>query len=62
MVSCIGLTTTNWLPRKDPEVPRHLNWLEAFAAAVGAGSLEGAAEHLGVARQSLRVHDGLPLR
>ncbi|MBN1207760.1 MAG: LysR family transcriptional regulator [Myxococcaceae bacterium] len=40
-------------PRK---LPRHLNWLEAFAAAVEAGSLEGAAEHLGVARSVVSEH------
>ncbi len=40
-------------PRK---LPRHLNWLEAFVAAVEAGSLEGAAEHLGVARSVVSEH------
>jgi DNA-binding transcriptional LysR family regulator len=40
-------------PRK---LPRHLNWLEAFAAAVEAGSLEAAAEHLGVARSVVSEH------
>ncbi|KFE69163.1 LysR family transcriptional regulator [Hyalangium minutum] len=40
-------------PRK---LTRHLNWLEAFAAAVEAGSLEGAAEHLGVARSVVSEH------
>ncbi|WP_224364738.1 LysR family transcriptional regulator [Hyalangium versicolor] len=40
-------------PRK---LPRHLNWLEAFIAAVEAGSLEGAAEHLGVARSVVSEH------
>jgi DNA-binding transcriptional LysR family regulator len=54
-------------PRK---LPRHLVWLEAFAAAVEAGSLEGAAEHLGVARSVVSEHlraleealsDGQPL-
>ena len=40
-------------PRK---LPRHLVWLESFAAAVEAGSLEGAAEHLGVARSVVSEH------
>ncbi|MFL5348675.1 MAG: LysR substrate-binding domain-containing protein [Hyalangium sp.] len=40
-------------PRK---LPRHLNWLEAFVAAVEAGSLEAAAEHLGVARSVVSEH------
>ncbi|SEM55600.1 DNA-binding transcriptional regulator, LysR family [Stigmatella aurantiaca] len=40
-------------PRK---LPRHLIWLEAFVAAVEAGSLEGAAEHLGVARSVVSEH------
>jgi DNA-binding transcriptional LysR family regulator len=40
-------------PRK---LPRHLVWLESFAAAVEAGSLEGAAEHLGVARSVISEH------
>jgi DNA-binding transcriptional LysR family regulator len=40
-------------PRK---LPRHLNWLEAFAAAVEAGSLEGAADRLGVARSVVSEH------
>lgn len=54
-------------PRK---LPRHLVWLESFAAAVESGSLEGAAEHLGVARSVVSEHiraleealaDGQPL-
>ncbi|MDY7227344.1 LysR family transcriptional regulator [Hyalangium rubrum] len=40
-------------PRK---LPRHLVWLEAFAAAVEAGSLEGAAVYLGVARSVVSEH------
>jgi DNA-binding transcriptional LysR family regulator len=40
-------------PRK---LPRHLIWLEAFAAAVEAGSLESAAEHMGVARSVVSEH------
>ncbi|XXF80411.1 LysR family transcriptional regulator [Myxococcaceae bacterium GXIMD 01537] len=40
-------------PRK---LPRHLVWLESFAAAVEAGSLEAAAEHLGVARSVVSEH------
>jgi DNA-binding transcriptional LysR family regulator len=40
-------------PRK---LPRHLIWLEAFAAAIESGSLEGAAEHLGVARSVVSEH------
>lgn len=40
-------------PRK---LPRHLVWLESFAAAVEAGSLEGAAEHLGLARSVVSEH------
>jgi DNA-binding transcriptional LysR family regulator len=40
-------------PRK---LPRHLVWLESFAAAVESGSLEGAAEHLGVARSVISEH------
>lgn len=40
-------------PRK---LPRHLSWLESFVAAVEAGSLEGAAEHLGVARSVISEH------
>ena len=35
---------------------RHLVWLESFTAAVEAGSLEGAAEHLGVARSVVSEH------
>ena len=50
-------------PRK---LPRHLVWLESFAAAVESGSLEGAAEHLGVARsvvsEHIRALGGRPLR
>ncbi len=54
-------------PRK---LPRHLVWLESFAAAVESGSIEGAAEHLGVARSVVSEHiraleetlaDGQPL-
>lgn len=54
-------------PRK---LPRHLVWLESFAAAVESGSLEGAAEHLDVARSVISEHiraleetlsDGQPL-
>lgn len=54
-------------PRK---LPRHLVWLESFAAAVESGSLEAAAEHLGVARSVISEHiraleaslsDGQPL-
>ncbi|KFA94812.1 LysR family transcriptional regulator [Archangium violaceum] len=40
-------------PRK---LPRHLVWLESFAAAVESGSIEGAAEHLGVARSVVSEH------
>lgn len=40
-------------PRK---LPRHLVWLESFAAAVESGSLEGAAEQLGVARSVVSEH------
>jgi len=40
-------------PRK---LPRHLVWLESFAAAVESGSLEAAAEHLGVARSVVSEH------
>src|SRR5688572_15916395 len=40
-------------PRK---LQRHLVWLESFAAAVEAGSLEAAAEHLGVARSVVSEH------
>ncbi|MBS1766413.1 MAG: LysR family transcriptional regulator [Acidobacteria bacterium] len=52
------------------KLPRHLTWLEAFAAAVETGSLEGAAQHLGVARSVVSEHlkaledalgDGAPL-
>lgn len=55
------------MPRK---LPRHLTWLEAFVAAVETGSLEGAAQHLGVARSVVSEHlkaleqgltDGAPL-
>jgi DNA-binding transcriptional LysR family regulator len=38
------------------KIPRHLTWLEAFAAAVETGSLEGAAQHLGVARSVASEH------
>lgn len=38
------------------KIPRHLTWLEAFAAAVETGSLEGAAQHLGVARSVVSEH------
>jgi DNA-binding transcriptional LysR family regulator len=40
-------------PRK---LPRHLVWLESFAAAVESGSLEGAADKLGVARSVISEH------
>ncbi|MBZ4418931.1 LysR family transcriptional regulator [Myxococcus sp. RHSTA-1-4] len=40
-------------PRK---LVRHLVWLESFAAAVEAGSIEAAAEHLGVARSVVSEH------
>ncbi|WP_171818829.1 LysR family transcriptional regulator [Pyxidicoccus fallax] len=40
-------------PRK---LVRHLVWLESFAAAVEAGSIESAAEHLGVARSVVSEH------
>ncbi|WP_434385624.1 LysR substrate-binding domain-containing protein [Melittangium boletus] len=54
-------------PRK---LPRHLVWLESFAASVESGSLEAAADHLGVARSVISEHlraleealaDGQPL-
>ena len=38
------------------KLPRHLTWLEAFAASVETGSLEGAAQHLGVARSVVSEH------
>lgn len=38
------------------KLPRHLTWLEAFAAAVETGSLEAAAQHLGVARSVVSEH------
>ncbi len=41
------------MPRK---LPRHLTWLEAFVAAVETGSLEAAAQHLGVARSVVSEH------
>lgn len=41
------------MPRK---LPRHLTWLEAFVAAVETGSLESAAQHLGVARSVISEH------
>ncbi|MBJ6760084.1 LysR family transcriptional regulator [Myxococcaceae bacterium JPH2] len=40
-------------PRK---LLRHLVWLESFAAAVEAGSIDAAAEHLGVARSVVSEH------
>lgn len=52
------------------KLPRHLTWLEAFVAAVETGSLEGAAQHLAVARSVVSEHlkaleqglsDGAPL-
>jgi DNA-binding transcriptional LysR family regulator len=52
------------------KLPRHLTWLEAFVAAVETGSLEGAAQHLGLARSAVSEHlraleaavsDGQPL-
>ncbi len=52
------------------KLPRHLTWLEAFVAAVETGSLEGAAQHLTVARSVISEHlkaleqglsDGAPL-
>jgi DNA-binding transcriptional LysR family regulator len=55
------------MPRK---LPRHLTWLEAFVAAVETGSLDAAAQHLGVARSVVSEHlraleealaDGQPL-
>ena len=41
------------MPRK---LPRHLTWLEAFVAAVETGSLDAAAQHLGVARSVVSEH------
>jgi len=41
------------MPRK---LPRHLTWLEAFVAVVETGSLEAAAQHLGVARSVVSEH------
>lgn len=38
------------------KLQRHLTWLEAFVAAVETGSLEGAAQHLGVARSVVSEH------
>lgn len=38
------------------KIPRHLTWLEAFVAAVETGSLEAAAQHLGVARSVVSEH------
>ena len=38
------------------KLQRHLTWLEAFVAAVETGSLEGAAQHLGVARADDDMH------
>lgn len=38
------------------KIPRHLTWLEAFTAAVETGSLEGAAQHLAVARSVVSEH------
>ncbi|MBK8726583.1 MAG: LysR family transcriptional regulator [Holophagaceae bacterium] len=38
------------------KLPRHLTWLESFAAAVETGTLEGAAQHLGVARSVVSEH------
>ena len=38
------------------KLSRHLTWLEAFAAAVETGSLESAAQHLGVARSVVSEH------
>lgn len=40
-------------PRK---LPRHLVWLESFVTAVEAGSLEAAADHLGLARSVVSEH------
>jgi len=38
------------------KLPCHLTWLESFAAAVETGSLEGAAQHLGVGRSVVSEH------
>ncbi len=38
------------------KIPRHLTWLESFLAAVEAGSLDGAAHHLGVSRSVVSEH------
>ncbi len=38
------------------KIPRHLTWLESFLAAVEAGSLEGAAQHLQVSRSVISEH------
>ena len=38
------------------KIPRHLTWLESFLAAVEAGSLDGAAQHLGVSRSVISEH------
>ncbi len=40
-------------PRK---LPRHLVWLESFVTSVETGSLDAAAEHLGVARSVVSEH------
>ncbi|HJW09774.1 MAG TPA: LysR family transcriptional regulator [Holophagaceae bacterium] len=38
------------------KLSRHLTWLESFVAAVETGSLEDAAQHLGVARSVVSEH------
>ncbi len=38
------------------KIPRHLTWLESFLAAVEAGSLDGAAQHLAVSRSVISEH------
>lgn len=38
------------------KLARHLTWLEAFVAVVETGSLEAAAQHLGVARSVVSEH------
>lgn len=38
------------------KLPRHLTWLESFVTTVETGTLDGAAQHLGVARSVVSEH------
>ena len=39
-----------------PKLQRHLTWLESFVTTVETGTLDGAAQHLGVVRSVVSEH------